>query len=72
MMKAKKYSSFEEIEQDMRILQLQREIDEEKLKYAFQSTKEELYPTNLLGGFSGIAKKLALSFVTSKILKSFK
>ncbi|KAB5488947.1 DUF6327 family protein [Flagellimonas hadalis] len=71
-MKAKKYSSFEEIEQDMRILQLQREIDEEKLKYAFQSTKEELYPTNLLGGFSGIAKKLALSFVTSKILKSFK
>ena len=68
-MKARKYSSFEEIEQDMKILQLQRE---EKLKYAFQSTKEELYPTNLLGGFSGIAKKLALSFVTSKILKSFK
>ncbi|WP_234416305.1 DUF6327 family protein [Flagellimonas amoyensis] len=72
MMKGKKYSSFDEIEQDMKILQLQREIDEEKLKYAFQSTKEELYPTNLLGGFSGIAKKLALSFVTSKILKSFK
>ncbi|MDC6385435.1 hypothetical protein D2V93_02600 [Flagellimonas taeanensis] len=71
-MKARKYSSFEEIEQDMKILQLQREIDEEKLKYAFQSTKEELNPTNLFGGFSGIAKKLALSFVTSKILKSFK
>lgn len=71
-MEAKKYSSFEEIERDMKILQLQREIDEEKLKLAFQSTKEELNPINILGGFSGIAKKLALSLVTNKILKRFK
>lgn len=71
-MEAKKYSSFQEIERDMKILQLQREIDEEKLKLAFQSTKEELNPINILGGFSGIAKKLALSLVTNKILKRFK
>ncbi|WP_318343134.1 DUF6327 family protein [Flagellimonas baculiformis] len=71
-MRERKYSSFKEIDQDIKILQLQREIDKEKLKLAFQNTKEELYPVNILGGIGGVTKKLTLSLLLSKILKKFK
>ncbi len=71
-MKERKYSSFKEIDQDIRILELQREVDKERLKLAFQNTKEELYPVNILGGIGGVAKKLTISLLLSKILKKFK
>jgi hypothetical protein len=65
----KQYNSFEDIEQDLRILKLQRQIDEEKLKLSFENTKKELYPVNILGGMAPILQKIAISLVAKKVLQ---
>jgi len=65
------FNSFDEIDQKLRILRLQREIDKEQLKVHLNTAKTSLYPTRLLGGFTGLTKKLVLSFVANKILKKF-
>ncbi|MCB0371421.1 MAG: hypothetical protein KDD31_00260 [Muricauda sp.] len=65
----KQYSSFEDIEQDLKILKLQRQIDEEKLKLSFENTKKELYPVNILGGVAPILQKIAISLVAKKVLQ---
>ena len=67
----KRYKSFAEIDQDLKILKLQQEIDLENLKLTFRTAKSNLYPTNILGGFSGIIKKLAISMVAKKLLNKF-
>lgn len=63
------FNSFDEIDQKLTILKLQRQIDKEQLKVHFNNAKSSLYPTNLLGGFAGITKKLLISFVANKIIK---
>ena len=65
----KQYNSFEDIEQDLRILKLQRQIDEEKLKLSFENTKKELYPVNILGGMAPLLQKIAISLVAKKVLQ---
>ncbi|MDO6516151.1 hypothetical protein SAMN05421766_101281 [Zobellia uliginosa] len=67
----KKYTSFEQIDQDLKILKLEQEIGRENFKMHVQITKNSLYPTHLLGGFSGIIQKLTLSMVAKKLLKKF-
>lgn len=67
----KRYKSFTEIDQDLKILKLQQEIDRENLKLTFRTAKSNLYPTNMLGGLGGIIKKLAISMIAKKILKKF-
>jgi len=67
----KKYTSFEQIDQDLKVLKLQQEIERENLKMQVQITKNSLYPTNLLGGFSGVLQKLTLSLVAKKLMKKF-
>lgn len=67
----KKYSSFEQIDQDLKILRLEMEIDRENLKMTFQQTKSNLYPTSLLGGFGGIIKKFLISILAKKFLNRF-
>lgn len=67
----KQYASFEEINQDLRILKLQREVDKEYLKLNIQHVKNCLYPTNLLGGVGGITKKLLLTLMVKKIVEKF-
>lgn len=68
----KRYTSFKEIDQDLKILKLQQEIDRENLKLTFKSTKNNLYPTHLLGGVGGILQKLIISVVAKKLLNKFK
>lgn len=68
-MHRKRYSSFEEIDRDLKVLSLQQQVDKESLKLNFQNTKNSLYPTNLLGGIGGIVQKLLLSLVAKKVLK---
>ncbi|NDV14631.1 hypothetical protein GO009_01215 [Muricauda sp. TY007] len=65
------YTSFEEIDHDLKILRLQRQIEEEKVKLAVQNTKKELYPTNILGGMAPLLQKIAISFIAKKLLKKF-
>ena len=67
----KRYKSFTEIDQDLKILKLQQEIDRENLKLTFRTAKSNLYPTNMLGGLGGIIKKLAISMIAKKLLKKF-
>ncbi len=67
----KRYTSFKEIDQDLKILKLQQEIDKENLKLNFQMAKNSIYPTNLMGGLGGIVKNLVISLVAKKLLKKF-
>ena len=70
MIKAQ-YTSFEDIDRDLKILKLQRQIDEEQVKLAVQKTKEELYPTNILTGMATLLQKLALTIVAKKLMNKF-
>ncbi|MCA0958665.1 DUF6327 family protein [Flagellimonas ruestringensis] len=63
------YTSFEEIDRDLKILKLQRQIQEEKVKLAVQNTKEEFYPANILGGLAPLFQKIAISLVAKKLLR---
>jgi hypothetical protein len=69
---AKKYNSFEEIDHDLKILRLNQDIDLENLKMNYHLARQSLYPTQLLGGFSGIVQKIVLSFLLNKLLKKFR
>lgn len=67
MMK-KKYTSFEEIDKDLKILKLKRQIQEEKVKLAMENTKKEFYPTNIIGGLAPLIQKIMISLVAKKLL----
>ncbi len=71
-MKPKRYTSFSEIDADLRILRLQKEIDLENLKLKYHTTKNSLYPAQLFGGLGGIAKKIAISMITKMVLKKLR
>ncbi|MFC4475932.1 DUF6327 family protein [Flavobacterium chungangensis] len=50
-MERKKYSSYAEIERDLEILKLEKEINYQKLVLSFQRTKESITPQNIVNGF---------------------
>ncbi|MGA8854622.1 MAG: DUF6327 family protein [Christiangramia sp.] len=63
------YSSFEEIDKDLKILKLQTEIDKEEIKLSIDQTKDSLSPMSIIGSTIGsiIQKALVLKAV-SKIV----
>ncbi len=63
----KHYKSFTEIDERLRILRLQRQIDSDHLKLHLNRARSSLYPSNLLCEFSGIAQKVLLTFVIKKL-----
>ncbi len=65
----KKYKSFSEINNDLRILKLQQEIDKESLKLSYRTAKSSFYPTKLLGGFGGVAQKIFISLLANRLFK---
>jgi len=66
-MKNKKYSSFDQINRDLHILKLQRDIDRETIKLRLHEARNQLYPTQLIEGIRGLAQKLMLTFIVKKI-----
>ncbi len=68
-MSTKGYTTFDEIDKDLKILRLEREIEIENLKLGYTRARESLYPTHLLGGVPGILKKLFISIAAKKIVK---
>lgn len=63
------YSSFEEIDKDLKILKLQTEIDKEEIKLSIDQTKEGLSPLSVAGNVVGsIAQKLIVLKAVSKIM----
>jgi hypothetical protein len=78
-MEKKVYSSYKEIEQDLEILKLQKEIDAKKLSLSFEKTIELFTPVgimqNILGNAgtwitkSGVLKNMVLPYIINKIMK---
>jgi len=77
-MKTINFKSFEEIDQQLKILWLQKEIAHENIKLSLKKTKNNLYPKNLLGGInnldgtSAFIQSMLIPFLISKILKKLK
>lgn len=75
----KVYSSYEEIDKDLEILKLQKEIDAQKLSLTVEKTIDGVTPSgmvqNILGNAgsfltrSGLLKNVILPFVINKIIK---
>lgn len=57
-METKKYSSFAQIERELEILKIEKEISYQKLAYGLQKTKESIAPINLVSGV--IASSLSM------------
>ena len=64
----KEYSSFEEIDRDLKILKLQNQIDKEEIRLSVENTKDSLSPVSLIGGMLGsIVQKAFVLKAVSKI-----
>ncbi|MNJ89065.1 hypothetical protein D3C87_66260 [compost metagenome] len=57
------YSSFEEIELDLQILKLEREIHAQKIKMGFRETGDNLRPMNLLQDYIGNTNQTTFSLI---------
>jgi hypothetical protein len=55
---SKKYTSYDEIDRELEILRLEKEINYQKLILTVQKTKENFTPQNLVSGFLGSYKTL--------------
>lgn len=70
----KEYKSFEEIDARLKVLKLQREIDQESLKLHYYKAKVDLVPRKLILGLGATItqgdtwKNALLAFVTKKVL----
>ena len=68
------FNSFEEIDQRLKILWLQKEIDQENIKLSMHNTKEYFCPTNLLSGlgssvgFAGLLQNVFVPFVANILI----
>ncbi|WP_310558894.1 DUF6327 family protein [Flavobacterium sp.] len=79
-METKKYSSYAQIELELEILKVERELNIKRIVLDVEKTKESLLPQNVLKGFIGDYKSIfsnysgkiiniALSLVINWILK---
>ena len=57
-METKKYSSYDEIESELQILKLEKEINQQKLLLSFQKTRDSFTPKNIVAGFLSSYKTL--------------
>ena len=73
MENSKVYSSFEEIELDLQILKLEREIHAQKIKLNLEKTGENLRPINLINDYIGNSDRTNLSMIEQvfKIILQF-
>jgi hypothetical protein len=73
-METKKYSSYAEIEKDLEILKLEKEINYKKLLLNIDKTKESIFPSqsvskvyslykNVFSGVYGTVLKMAIPYV---------
>lgn len=68
-MEKKKYSSYAELDRDLEILKLEKEINYQKLVLSFQKTKESITPQKIVNGFvSSYTEYFSNSYV--KIIQS--
>ncbi len=65
----KEYSSFDEIDRDLKILKLQNQIDKEEIRLSVENTKDSLSPISLIGSVLGSI--LQKAFVLKAVSKIF-
>lgn len=63
-MATKKYASYAEIDRDLEILRLERQIHLEKLKLSMDKTKENVKLGNLIEGYFDFSKEKTPSLLT--------
>lgn len=61
-METKKYSSYAEIELELEILKVERELNLKRIVLNVQKTKESLMPINLIKGFIGDYKSILSNY----------
>ncbi len=74
---AKVYTDYDEIERDLEILALEKEIQFKRMMQSFDKTKESLSPGNLIGdvpkmalsAIAGPVKTLGISFILKKLFR---
>jgi len=65
----REYSTFEEIDKDLKILKLQTEIDKEEIKLSIDQTRENLRFKSLVkSSLSSVAQKILALKAVGKIL----
>jgi len=57
-METKKYSSYDEVDMELTILKLEKEISFQKLVWNIQKIKEDLSPQNIIGEIVGSYKSI--------------
>lgn len=68
-MNTNQYNSFEEIDRELQVLKLKREINKETIKYSLQRFKTDVYPSNLFDNFKGIVQHYILTFTIKNLKK---
>ncbi len=62
-----RYSSFSEIDERLKILNLQRQVYKESIKLNLNRAKTDIYPTALLSNAKGMFQKMILTFLIKKV-----
>lgn len=79
-MKNRTYNSYEEIDRDLEILALEKEINFKKLTQSFDKTKDSLSPGNFISGVpkmainaigavAGPLKQVGIAFLLKKLFR---
>jgi hypothetical protein len=63
----RQYRSFEEIDERLKVLKLQRQIDIERLKLNLNTAKSNFLPANVLAGAGIFVQKIILTFLIKKL-----
>jgi len=71
-MKNRQYNSFEEIDQQLKIYSLKKEINIENIKINISNSKDKFYKSYLIDNILGFIKGIIISFTVKKIFKFFK
>jgi hypothetical protein len=61
-MNSKKYSSYDQIELELNILKVERELNLKRIVLNVQKTKESFMPLNLIKGFIGDYKSILSNY----------
>lgn len=65
----KVYNNYDEINHDLRVLKLQNEINEERIKLGIAEIKEDFSPVSLISGVAGsVVKKAFIMKAVAKIV----
>jgi hypothetical protein len=65
----RKYHSFKQIDKELKILALEREINKEYAKHSIQDLKTYFYPFNLIRSFDGFVAKVMIPFIFTKVFR---